>query len=431
MIIRTALKMDSKRLRAVWIIVVFIFTYMCPLVSWSSYYSVQTTTMEIEQRINMPTYSQKQPTPASKTIFLKEKSNNRPHEDILLQGQRIGTITIISPSNSTNNNDHDILRSDDNQCPNINSPLIVRDSKQSKILVFVGSHDARDDDEGLKLYETLMSTSQHSSLLPGDLFKGPWKETALVLPPFTEKCMHKGIFSPDIIKHNDIYIMFAHTHRYGCRGQPQQPTNVLTSRDLRHWDWVDHPNKSNNTKEPPPSSYFASKDTFYIKVFEYDGKHYAIGKSREDKVGSMVLLYTESLSSAPFQRIRKLARGVRHVSLHRKQDTLYVFFTLIGDMPERILLGTIDLSSPQSQWRMLPGPIILRPTNHNSTLSPSKKGSAPCHPVQELRDPEFIPDDDEDITELKGTLFYTLRGEQAIGASHIYQFDELPTAGPI
>jgi len=147
----------------------------------------------------------------------------------------------------------------------------------------------------------------------------------------------------------------------------------------------------------------------------YNHTLYAIAKSQEDPIGHMVLLRSET-PQGQYTFIKRIANGARHVGLHLKGNILYVFFTLIGDDPERILLGTMDLR--HDDWNLLPGPIILVPAEVG-IWGASKMGPAACKPVQELRDPFFVPDGDEGESELKGTLFYTLYGEQTIGASKI------------
>lgn len=193
-----------------------------------------------------------------------------------------------------------------------------------------------------------------------------------------------------------------HAHLHGCARLPgHQPTICLTSDNLVHWKLSNHT--------------YVSRDQFYSKLFVYNHTLYAIAKSQEDPIGHMVLLRSET-PQGQYTFIKRIANGARHVGLHLKGNILYVFFTLIGDDPERILLGTMDLR--HDDWNLLPGPIILVPAEVG-IWGASKMGPAACKPVQELRDPFFVPDGDEGESELKGTLFYTLYGEQTIGASKI------------
>ena len=41
---------------------------------------------------------------------------------------------------------------------------------------------------------------------------------------------------------------------------------------------------------------------------------------------------------------------MRHAALLKHHETLYVFWTRVGDAPERILLSTIDISKDWFEW---------------------------------------------------------------------------------
>ncbi len=100
-----------------------------------------------------------------------------------------------------------------------------------------------------------------------------------------------------------------------------------------------------------------------------------------------------------------------------------MFYSLIGDLPERILLGVIHLDA--AEWRVRPGPVILEPLHHGDMV-PSDAGPAPCTAVPQLRDPFFVPDSNEREAELRGVIFFAVWGELAIGAArlqvHLSQF---------
>jgi hypothetical protein len=240
--------------------------------------------------------------------------------NIYLQNQRIGTVSSLCPNGIC-----DIVKPEKNiswKCPNINGPVVMRQG--SVFNLFASSH--------------IGASLRH---FKATSLEGPWQEAGTEIPSFA-KCAG-GLHSPDVLLFNGTYYMFAHGHE--CRDAVhKQPTIVLTSKDLDHWEF--------------PTKEYAAKEYFYAKVFAHNNAFYAIAKSQEDGVGSMVLLRSES-PLAPFKYVRRFAKGVRHVSIHRKGDILFVFFSLIGDLPERILLGTIDLD--EEEWRLLPGPVVLVP----------------------------------------------------------------------
>lgn len=303
---------------------------------------------------------------------------------IFLQNQHIGTVLLLCP-----NGDCDIVKpaaeidSVSLKCPSINGPIVIR--KGLVFNLFVSGHRGHTN---IRRFEAVSP-------------EGPWQEAHLEIPSF-DRCS-PGLHSPDVIHFNGTYYMFAHGH--ACRGvqSRNQPTIALISNDLVHWKF--------------PTQTYAAKEYFYTRVFFHNNVFYATAKSEEDAVGSMVLLRSES-PLGPFQYVNTLARGVRHVSLHRKGGILFVFFTLIGDMPERILLGTINLDG--ADMRLRPGPFILEPRHDGNNLLPSEAGAAPCtNAAPQLRDPFFVPDSNEGEAELRGILYFADR-ELTIGAARLH-----------
>ena len=113
------------------------------------------------------------------------------------------------------------------------------------------------------------------------------------------------------------------------------------------------------------------------------------------------------------------AGRVRHVAPVVRGDTLYVFFSGIGDAPERILLSTIALTSDWSKWRASPPVEVLRPqAAYECTdipITASKAGEAEG-PEHALRDPGVIEDKSRMV------LFYSYCGEQGIAAADVTSF---------
>ena len=335
------------------------------------------------------------------------------------------TSTANAPRNESSHQDtssliHDCnilppLPSQPKGCATVNGPIVIRAQHPSelkgRIVLITSNH--KTSHHPIRMFlapQGWTTTSLSRSILDSLDSSGELDFWTEVTPQISIEaigaCEEKAIHSPDILysPQENLYYMHAHLHR--CKQHGKQPTAVFTSPDLLHWN-------ISNVADP-----FVANNLFYARLFHYKGQLYGIAKSQETSTGSMVLFESTSFRS-DYKVIHKLAQGVRHVGLHRKQDTLFIFFTLIGDEPERIFLSTIDLTQPPSKWELRPGPEIMKPPNTNSPLKISKPGAAPCHHVQELRDPFFFPDEDEAENQLKGTLFYTLAGEQAIGASSL------------
>ncbi len=104
------------------------------------------------------------------------------------------------------------------------------------------------------------------------------------------------------------------------------------------------------------------------------------------------------------------------MALLLRGNTLYVFFSGIGDAPERILLSTIALTPDWRTWRASTPIEVLRPTaSYECTglpIIPSKAGEAEG-PEHALRDPGLIEETGRVI------LFYSYCGEQGIAAADV------------
>jgi hypothetical protein len=226
---------------------------------------------------------------------------------------------------------------------------------------------------------------------------------------------------------------------------------VLTSTDGLTWKAPATSIRSTNEKDKdsPTSAAAASmqqdgllfQDIFYLTApIKLNDWFYAIGKTQENSIGSTILCRSQSLEG-PFERGPLLARGMRHGDMHFVGgNKMLIFYTLIGDAPERILLATLEMRNKTDweSWKLLPGPTILTPTlefehgNANNTV-PSEPGSAGCSSHAQFRDPSFLRDDDDDDDHDKntsrsdaqhhhrftGTLFYTVHGERFFAASRL------------
>jgi hypothetical protein len=102
----------------------------------------------------------------------------------------------------------------------------------------------------------------------------------------------------------------------------------------------------------------------------------------------------------------------RHVALLVDGDRLWVAFSRIGDAPEHIRLGYIDLCRPSQQWRIAADVQLLMPEKEwegaGLPVVRSKPGPAP-NAEHALRDPFFFH------SEGRLWLFYSAAGEQSIG----------------
>jgi hypothetical protein len=108
---------------------------------------------------------------------------------------------------------------------------------------------------------------------------------------------------------------------------------------------------------------------------------------------------------------------MRHAALLTRGETLFVFWTQVGDAPERILLSTIDLAAPWEEWAESSPVEVLRPERSwegaEAPLEPSIRSVAYGHPNQ-LRDPAIFEED--------GRIFlvYAVAGESGLAIAEVH-----------
>lgn len=107
----------------------------------------------------------------------------------------------------------------------------------------------------------------------------------------------------------------------------------------------------------------------------------------------------------------------RHVALQRVGDVLRVFYTRKGDAPERILMGTIDLTQDWRSWEVAGEVEVLRPEmpyeGAELPLRPSRRGPARREGENALRDPAIFEEDG------RTWLLYTYAGERGIALAEL------------
>lgn len=154
--------------------------------------------------------------------------------------------------------------------------------------------------------------------------------------------------------------------------------------------------------------------TSYLRVFPHDGRLYGMARLglllRSPDVSTAFLTGPNPFAGGPY------AGRVRHVALLQRGTTLYVFFTAIGDDPERVMMSTIDTAGDWTTWRASEAVEILRPEAPYECPSlpggPSAAGDVKG-PVKQLRDPAVFEENGRSF------LFYSFCGEQGIAAAEL------------
>ena len=131
----------------------------------------------------------------------------------------------------------------------------------------------------------------------------------------------------------------------------------------------------------------------YFRAFSYGDWVYAISWAG-------VLLRACSWDG-PFETgpslpdIKTDTRLIRHAEVHVRDERLHIFFTCIGDCPERIFHASVALSSDWNDWQASTPTLVLEPEQEwegvNLELARSKIGAADKW-LRELRDPCVFED---------------------------------------
>lgn len=198
------------------------------------------------------------------------------------------------------------------------------------------------------------------------------------------------IASPDVHVDDERgeIVMFFH----GLESIGNQVTRVATSRD--GITFAAHP------KVHGPS---------YFRCFRYDGWWYALVmpglvlRSRDGRTG---------FESGP----TLFDTSMRHSAVRVVGDTLEVFWTRVGDAPERIVRSTIDLAGDWMSWAESDPVDVLRPERPwegaTEPLVASRRGAVD-HPVNQLRDPCVFEENGRTF------LLYAVAGESGIGIAEL------------
>jgi hypothetical protein len=147
----------------------------------------------------------------------------------------------------------------------------------------------------------------------------------------------------------------------------------------------------------------------YMRIFRHDGMTYALampGQFSRSRDG----LHDFELGPTLFNP------NMRHSAVMKRGDELLVFWTEVGQAPERILLSRIDLAGDWSGWRETSPIEILRPERA------WEGADAPCEPsirstaygiVNQLRDPAILDDGGRIY------LLYAVAGESGIAIAEL------------
>ena len=112
-------------------------------------------------------------------------------------------------------------------------------------------------------------------------------------------------------------------------------------------------------------------------------------------------------------------KDMRHCALLLRENRLLVFYSQVGDTPERILLSEVDLSGGWENWmtwRNSAPRVVLEPElgfeGGGQPLVPSVRGLVDG-PVRQLRDPAIFEE------EGRVYLLYSVAGDHGIAIAEV------------
>ncbi|MEL6280648.1 MAG: hypothetical protein AAFQ73_11810 [Pseudomonadota bacterium] len=231
-----------------------------------------------------------------------------------------------------------------------------------------------------------------------DHIEGPWRIHAPGVLDISDAPMfYEHLASPDVHVHEDTREIRMYLHGVSDPNpwtEPEQATCLAVSADGLRFD-VSRPFLG--------ASYF--------RVWRCEGWCYAFS------VGGA--LWRSRDGATPFEQGRRpsgLPARTRHLAVLQRGRRLWVAWTVIGDAPERIYLGWIDLSRDWSDWSIEGSQELLRPETAwegaELPIEPSRPGVC-VDPMNALRDPCFFCEDGVDY------LLYAAAGENAIGIAKL------------
>jgi hypothetical protein len=197
------------------------------------------------------------------------------------------------------------------------------------------------------------------------------------------------IASPDVHVREDLQQIVMYVHG---RDPEVQVSRYATSRDGIHFEG--HPEVLGRP---------------YFRVFQVEDMYYGLAMPG--------FLYRSADGISPFEEgPRFFNDDMRHSAILVRGKTLYVFWTQVGHVPERILMSRIEMEGDWQQWRESSAVEILRPERvwegAQLPLQESVRGDITV-PVNQLRDPTIFEEDGQVY------LLYSVAGESGIAIARL------------
>ena len=201
----------------------------------------------------------------------------------------------------------------------------------------------------------------------------------------------RHIASPDVHVDPDSRRIVMYFH--GLEGVGRQVSRVATSAN--GIDFVAQPEVLGRT---------------YMRIFRHGGTTYSLAMPGR--------LYRSRDGLGDFEEGPLLfGPDMRHSALLLRDDMLWVFWTKVGEAPERVLQNRIDLGGDWRKWKDTEPVEVLRPERDwegaDAPRVPSVRSTAYGH-VNQIRDPAIFEEDDHIY------LLYAVAGESVIAIAEIF-----------
>lgn len=206
------------------------------------------------------------------------------------------------------------------------------------------------------------------------------------------------IASPDVIVDEERKRLTMYFH--GLEGFARQVSRVATSSDGIHFEAL---------PEIVGTHIKGGMGKTYLRAFSHSGKTYAMAMPGQ--------FYRSEDGLTDWEVGPRLFEpNMRHSALLLKGRCLHVFWTRVGDAPERILHSTLDLSLDWMNWKESAAIEVLRPERDwegaKAPLTPSVRSVA-YGAVNQLRDPAIY------VEANRTYLLYAVAGESGIAIAEI------------
>lgn len=253
-----------------------------------------------------------------------------------------------------------------------------------------------------------------------DNLEGPWKiyEPGVLHVedfPYLDQTEGRGhVASPEIYIDEKEQKIFMYYHGLLPCDNPKVDANTMTTLSRSEWSKKDYDQNTyvaiSNDGIHFESTNEIVMDGSYNRILPFRGYLYSFeqfGQVRRSKDGMI-------FEKGPkiFQRWDQ-----RHLTLLRRENTLYVFHTIRGEAPESIVVSTIDLSPDWMQWKESDYQVLLKPElDYEGADCPLEKSVVGASRGREnaLRDP-YIYEEAGHIY-----MFYAIAGESGIAAAELF-----------